>query len=261
MNYSLSNRQPAEYLRKADEIAVEYRDIKALADYIDKYPGKKFNLILPIENIEINWDEIVTCYELSRHNFVIGIINGSQMREAKNREIPFYHRAMLHSFHELRDLSEAGASEVYLGAPLFFQLDRVKQNFPDIKIRAIANSALPEGSMAPNNGVCGTWIRPEDVNQYDEYIDTIEFYGEHQAVQALYRIYAEKHAWSGKLCDLVKDLNHNAVNRMVPPTLAEARITCGQRCQENNHCHLCQRLLDLADPEKWKNYLASQSDN
>ena len=56
---------------------------------------------------------------------------------------------------------------------------------------------------------------------------------------------------------LVKDLDHPAVNRMIPPTLAEARISCGQKCMENGICHLCERTLNLANPELLRSYLES----
>lgn len=186
---------------------------------------------------------------------IIGIVNGYQLQEAKNLKIPVYHRVPLHSFQELRDLELSGVSEVILGAPLFFQLDKIKRNFPNVKVRAIANVALLEGSMSYNDGICGTWIRPEDVPTYEPYVEVIEFYDELSAERALYRIYAEQKEWRGDINAIIKDIDHVAVNRMIPPTLAESRISCGQRCMENGVCHLCKRTFDLANADMWHTYL------
>jgi hypothetical protein len=203
----------------------------------------------------VNWEEITTYAKLSHDNFIVGVVNGAQLHEARSRQLPFYHQAHLHSFQELNDLRQAGISEAYIGSPLFFQLDRVKKNFPTIKIRAIANVAWPEGTMSYSNGVCGTWIRPEDVTQYEPYIDTIEFIADQKAEQALYRIYAVQHRWPGELNYLVRDLDHPASNRMIPPECAKARLNCSHRCVESNNCHICQRYFDLANPDRLRNYL------
>lgn len=258
LKYCLSSRQSAEYLKQADEIRVDFRDRKVIPDLIEKYPQARINLLLPTildTETEIDWKEIEIDNTLARGNMILGISNGAQLTEAVERGILFYHRVQLHTFQEVRDLYQAGVSEAILGAPLFFQLDKIKRHFPDLKVRAIANVALLEGSMSYNNGVTGTWIRPEDVPTYDPYVSILEFYGERSVEQALFRIYAEQHNWPSRLNLIVKDLDHEATNRMIPPSLAEVRLSCGQRCMENDICHLCQRTLDTANPEWIKKVL------
>ena len=262
MNYSLSSRQTSDYLAKANEIRVEYRDRDIIQDLVNKYPTARINLVLPIDTeAKINWKEIRTYASLARDNFIVGVVNGEQLLAARDNMIDFYHRAYLHSFQELQDLRMAGASFVYLGAPLFFQLDKIKRYFPTLKVRTVANVALPEGTMAFNNGVCGTWIRPEDVPTYEPYIDTIEFIDELSAERALYRIYAEQGKWGTTINSIIKDIAHEASNRMIPPTLAEVRLSCSQKCMENGRCHLCERTFNLAQPELLRDYLDSLEQN
>jgi hypothetical protein len=45
-----------------------------------------------------------------------------------------------------------------------------------------------------------------------------------------------------------------AVNRMIPPTFAERRIKCKQRCEGKGGCSFCDIILKLANPEFIKNY-------
>lgn len=262
MKFSISSRQSFEYLRRADEITVEYNDREIIIDLVEKYPEASINLVLPYQqDAHINWKEIEQFCKMSRSGFILGVINSVQLAEALKLNIPVYHRALIHTFEELRGLSEAGVSEAILGAPLFFQLDKVKQNFPNLKLRAIANVALPEGSASQDSGVCGIWIRPEDVSVYEPYITTLGFVAEHRAEQALFRIYSERKSWGGELRLLVKDLNHPAINNLILPELAEKRISCGQRCKENGICHLCPRILDLANADKLRDYLAKTENN
>ena len=47
MKYCLRNRQIGEYLAKADEIKMEYRDYKSVPDLFEKYPEK--NIIVQIK--------------------------------------------------------------------------------------------------------------------------------------------------------------------------------------------------------------------
>lgn len=261
LKYSMSSRQLDEYLKLADEIHVQYRDRNIIPDLAEKYPEARINLEFPYkfdEETPIDWNEINNYYILSRKNFIVGVVSTEQIKNCKEKGYPMYHRTPAHSFQELRDMVNAGMTEVILGAPIFFSMEKVKRNFPNVRVRAFANVALLEGSLSNNNGVCGTWIRPEDVSLYEPYVNTIEFYGNVKEEQALFRIYAQQKEWSRELRWLVKDLHHNAMNRMIPPTLAETRLNCGQRCMENESCHLCERLLDLASPELIQEMLDAQ---
>jgi hypothetical protein len=261
LKYSLSCRQTDEYLKQADEIKFQYRDHKAIPDFIEKYPSARIDIALPYyDNEAIDWDAIRMYYGLAKKNLIIGVVSTEHINQAIKIGVDMYHRVPVHSFQELNDLQSAGIGEVYLGSPLFFQLDKVARYYPNMKIRAIANVALQEGSISYNDGVRGTWIRPEDVPTYEPYIQVIEFLAEKQPEQALFRIYALQHKWQGDMKMIISDLDNPAVNRMVPPTLAESRIHCGQRCMENGICHLCERTLDLANPDKWKEYLANTED-
>ena len=61
-----------------------------------------------------------------------------------------------------------------LDAPLFFDLPNVVKITKKVPIRAVANVAN-EIKWPDDNGLYGTWIRPENVKDYERYISTIEF--------------------------------------------------------------------------------------
>lgn len=261
MKYSLSSRQSPEYLAKADEIKVQYRDRNIIPDLFEKYPKATVNLTRYYMDCDenIDWKQINIFHVLGQGRFIIGLSLPDEMAEARSRGYKFYYLSPARTFQELNDHIRAGVCYVRLGAPLFFQMDKVKKF--NIPVRATANAANNDTLFERPNGATGVWIRPEDVGIYEPYIDVLEFVGNKTQEQALYRIYAEQHAWSGELGLIIKDLNYPCTNRMVPPTLAETRLNCGQKCQENDKCHLCFRTFDLANPELIHNYLDATKEN
>ena len=146
-----------------------------------------------------------------------------------------------------------GACYARLDAPLFFDLPRVKE--VGVPIRIVPNVAYIDG-LDRIDGVCGTWVRPEDMDAYAEYVDAVEFEDCDQKKEAaMYRIYAEDKNWPTDLGLLITNLNHTGTNRMIRSDASQSRISCGQRCQENNSCRLCYRMLDIANPDMVKKYV------
>ena len=65
MKFCLSNRQDKEYLMKADQIKVQFRDRKSIPDLIMDYPGKEIILENP-NDYELEWDELQTWRMLAK---------------------------------------------------------------------------------------------------------------------------------------------------------------------------------------------------
>ena len=253
MRYSVSSRQTPEYLRKSDEIKVMFNDRNIIFDLIEKYPGKTINLCkYYIHQEEIDWKEILNYHKLAQGNFVFGLSYVDDMMECKAQGIKFYYLDYVRTFREARGLKDMGVEFLQIDAPLFFQMDKVQKL--EMRVRATANLSIRELFNYPD-GAPGPWIRPEDVELYEPYIDTIEFARVNlDQERALFRIYAEQHKWPGDLGLIIQDLNHLGVNRMIPSTLTEHRLNCAQKCQENGNCRLCWRMLSLANPDLLRDY-------
>lgn len=253
MRYSMSSRQQPEYLQKCDEIKVLWNDRDIIFDLVEKYPDKTINLCkYMIHDDNIDWSEINTYKKLTQNNFLFGVSLIQDMRECIKNEINFYYLKTLTTFDEVRAMQNLGANTVIIGGPIFFQMNSLQKI--NINKRVIANCAIVD-ELPREDGVVGAWIRPEDVETYEPYIDVIEFQRVNQEQErALFRIYAEQHKWPGDTGMIINNLNHLGVNRMIPPEFAEKRLNCGQKCMEHNNCHLCWRLLDLANPDLLRDY-------
>lgn len=258
MRYSLHSRVSSEYLQKADEIMVEYRDRNSIIDLVRKYPEADIVLDIGWEK-DVDWQEVKRIHKLVLTKFYVCLADADQFIICKQLNIPFFYGYPISTYYELQGVLKLGVSYVRLAAPLTHDLVNVKK-ICEVPIRAIPTVAY-DTFVPMSDGVCGQWIRPEDVGQYEAYIDIIEFeQSKIDREQAMYRIYAEQKNWSGDLSMLITNLNYPGVNRMIPPSLATKRINCKQACQSGGACHLCYRMLDLANPELLKG-ISEQKEN
>lgn len=162
--------------------------------------------------------------------------------------LKYFYGVPVNNFYDFRALVEYGCTDVKIMPPLTHMLDRL-ENF-EVTIRMCPNVAY-YAYIPRDDGVCGGWVRPEDVDYYADYIDVFEFEDcDEKKEKALFRVYAEQGKWPGLLNDLITNLNYTAINRMILKDFGQIRMFCGQKCQMGINCTACYRILNLADPDK-----------
>lgn len=256
MKFCLRNRQESIYLMKADEIKVDFRDRRSIPDLIEKYPEATI-ILMCYPGEEIDWEDCKKWNILSRDKFIMCVSTMDDCLLCKDKGFKFYYGYPIKTFYELRALQGLGVCYVRLAEPIFFQMDEVKKF--NIPVRLVPNVCYVDG-LIRENGVCGTWVRPEDLDAYADYASVVEFEDcDNDKEQALYRIYAEQKRWPGDMSMLFTNFNYPGVNRMILPDVVQRRLNCGQRCQANGACKVCYRACDLAIPDKYS-YLKETTD-
>lgn len=259
MKYCLSSKQEFSYLLKADEIKVDYQDSYHMLDLVEQYPEATF-IIMCYSDLKVDFNEVEVWQTLSKNRVILCLSSMNDVIECKNREIPFYFGYPVKTYYELNALAKLGVSYVRLAEPLFFDMDKVKS--VGVPVRAIPNIAYVDG-LPREDGVCGGWMRPEDVDMYAEYVDVLEFEDadDLKKEQALFRIYAEQKKWPGDLNLLITNLDYKVTNRLIDPTAMKKRLNCRQVCQSGGACRTCYRAFSLADVEKLKSYVEATDQN
>lgn len=253
MKICLSARQDPQYLDRADEIIFEFRDRKAIPNYIIKYPNKTIILSCSLIN-DIDWDELKAFNEQASGNFLLEIQDLVLIPICQQYNLKFYLTYAITSYDELNTIINLDSYYVRLGPPLFFDLDNIKTRYPDLKIRMAPNIAYDD-KYKRKHGLYGTWVRPEDIQMYNEYIDVIEFKELNpQRERALYRIYIEEREWPGELNMIITNFNHEGENAFITSDITERRLTCRQVCQSHGICSICLRAMSIANREKLQEY-------
>jgi hypothetical protein len=246
MKYCVSSRQHRDTLLQADEIVVRFNDIDKIFDFIEDEEINKKTIIYTIDyNIssDINW-EILQMYNEKLENFILKLYDLSLITLVKDCGFKFYWGYPITTFYELQAIAEMGPSYLLLGMPLCFQLERVN-TFTSIPIRLLVNDANMD-SIPRENGICGFWVRPEDVPVYESYVSVFEFYSTSLREEAGYlKIYAEDRNWPGNLNLLIHNFKVNVDNRGIPEDIGTIRLNCGQRCA-TGLCHICENAIKFS---------------
>ena len=254
MRYCLSATQSKDYLKKADEILLNWQNRDSIIDIIDINPNA--TIILFMEEVpallEEDWEKIKQDYIMTRNNLKLlfyGPFQTENIVKAVENQIPFFFIYAASNPYDANALVNLGVSDIYITGRLAHQLDYV-DTLP-VQIRVIPQHAQAPFGYKP---LLGAWFRPEDIENL-KMIDVCDFGFEEnkRRVQALYRIYAEEHEWPGELYMLVPEIEDKEImNRMLPPDFQEKRSNCRMRCQEGGYCHICENYAYLAHSDLLK---------
>ena len=251
MRYCVNGRQPFSVIKKADEIKFSYNDKDRIFDLIDDYADK--TIILDVPGQESDWNNW-KLYNEKFKEFFIALHDLRRADEFNAAGIKWYWAYPITAFYEYKIISVFNPSYVVIGPPLSFDLIKIMN---DIPVRMVANVARP--AYLPDDGsdgICGQWVRPEDVHVYEPVVQCLEFdeCANLKEEETLLHIYQEQKTWPGNLNLLIKRLNYNVDNRALDSELAAARIKCGQSCMSRGTCHLCESAFKFADALRKRHY-------
>ena len=231
---------------------MQYRDRDRLIDYTQEFSDKSFILHIPKDAETIDW----TLYQAysDKVNFMLCIDNLNLAKQCKEYNIKFYWSYPIFTWYELQGLIALEPCYIMLNAPLSFSLDKVKQ-ITDIPIRLCPNLAY-DAYIPRENGIYGTWVRPEDIDTYGAYVDTFEFITDDLGKEStLLHIYKDNGNWPGNLNLLFTNFNVNVDNRAIPEEIGKTRTTCGQRCMSGmTSCHFCETAIKFSNAIRAKHY-------
>jgi len=261
MRFCVSCRQPINIINKAEEVKVNYEDIAYIDNYLDKEEIKHYFVLQIPKDANPNWDKLQMYNEKLNGQFILAFENLVTAFIAKERDIKFYWEHPITHFFELNKAVEAGVSQIIPGMPLIFDLEYLKK--VNIKLRLLPNYAYNIADTS--TGVCGGWIRPEDLKYYEDLTESCEFITNSlDRERATFNIYSQKKEWKEDLSYLIVGLNEPFYAQYLPDNFGKVRIKCGQRCQKNKElCGYCERMrnLTLCLFEADKSIMAEQTEN
>lgn len=225
---------------------MHYVDKDRIIDYIEALPTKTIILEVPKEIEQLNWQLFKTYSE--KINFILCLANLQLVEECQKHNIKYYWGYPINSYYELEGMLKLNPSYLLLGAPLCFDLENIRKR-TNIPIRLVPNVAY-DAYIPREDGICGQWVRPEDVKYYEPYVEVFEFdTNELQREAVLLHVYKDNENWPGNLNLLITNLNWNIDNRNISPEVGPTRLNCKQRCMSHGSCHVCPAAFKYSPSE------------
>lgn len=243
MKYSVRYKN---YLKvdNADEFIIYYnKKDTSLLDFLEAHKNKRIVL-------EVGADEDLfllkdLCFKYN--NLVIKFLQYKQenLEEIATAQIPFFFDLKVDSWDMFIGLVKLKVKDIYIVNELGFELDKIAEiaHKENINIRIIPNIA--QSSWNEIDDYKKFFVRPEEVDFYEKYVDICELYGDNPEI--LLKIYKEDKKWFGKLNEIIIGIKEDFLDgRYMVPAYIERRISCGKKCQKGNPCRFCEQLLELS---------------
>lgn len=236
----------------ADELEIKYnRKDATLLEFLEKYKEKRINIYINYEDI-LEKDLLLFKELKDKYNIVIETdLDLAIAQRLKDAEIPFFFSEYIVGWDELNGILDLGVTDVYIVEELCFELDKVAEivHQKGARVRVFPNVA--QSSWKGTAALKKFFIRPEDVDAYEPYIDTFEFWdGNHEHKKnmdiVLHKVYAIDKKWFGKLNEIIYGLDCDIDSRFTIPRFAEMRIKCNKRCIKGGSCNICDNIYDLS---------------
>lgn len=260
MKYCVNYRRDLKCKNDVDELRIDYNrsdttlfdflilhkdqhiniNIIDAEDFINHYEYRKFISFEKKEDCPHNYSFVLADYREEKCKIIYNQI-------ITNLKASVYFNTKVTDWDTLIGMAELNISDMYITENLGFDLPFVSEYLKEkgIRVRTFANVCQSSWFTTPT--LKTFFIRPEDVDIYDPYVDVLEFYYERIDQQnVLYRVYAIEKKWSGNLAEIIIGFNENIDSRCILPEFAERRLRCNKRCLRTNNCQFCDRMLKLS---------------
>jgi hypothetical protein len=239
-----------------DEVIIKYfeKDL-TIFDFVSKEDILNKRLILNIVDYKLNEEDFsdlaAILKKLQAINPKISILLSIKQYDfsqvLKENGIPFFFYKVAETWDELRSLTKEEISDVYIGSELGFRIAEVADfcHKLDIKVRVFANVAQTSAPLKNMTDISSFFIRPEDLAKYEEYVDTVEFFGPLDRQGVLLKIY-KRGSWEGSLSDIIVGYKNKIANHTIAPQFGNIRLKCQKKCCQNK-CNMCFKIEEIAE--------------
>ena len=181
-------RKSFKYLPEIDEFNIDFKEKKKeLLYFLDQYGiSQRVNIFIPINITENQLNIIFSIWDMQKYNIALCFKwrtkedNEEVYNKVKEKEIPFFFYYFIAEWDELHKYFEYGVSDVYITNTLGFYLPAVHKIAEENKVKVRCFADISQYNWDDQDGFKGFYIRPEDIDLYSQYIDTLEFYENEQ---------------------------------------------------------------------------------
>ena len=255
MKYCISYSNKSHIIDKVDEIIIRYDKNKILNLFADFIPNhKEQRIIVDLCFLDYGEDlealkKVSTIHkERPELKFDLRVNNFEEdfTKILKSTNIAYFYNTYANNWDTFIGLVNAGVSDIYIVENMGFELNKIAAiaHEHNIQIRVFPNVA--QSSWKDTSGIYKFFIRPEDTEVYEEFVDVYEFYGDSKHIDTYYKVYHDDQKWFGNLKEIIIDFDYDLDSKYVIPRFAEKRTRCGKECLKGGKCEICNRIVDLS---------------
>ena len=204
---------------------------------VDKYEQSIDDLIPIVRKLKTVHENMIVSLNLDyQHEWIDKLVEA---------EIPFMFVNFATTVAQIAAMALFGAEEVYLAEDICFMLPKLQlfREIDGIKFRIFPDILQTPRRCASLPQVTNFFIRPEDVDLYEKYVDVIEIFRKDSRQSVVYEIYKQGQ-WRGPLSDLIIDLTEEINGSSFIPDFGRARLECGRRCAMTD-CDICTYSVEV----------------
>lgn len=241
------------------EIDINYKPkVKQLEDFIIKYHQKRINLIFKDwEDFDQERDpDLILAFrqKYPMCNLVMRLPDYSAQIQSllAQKGLPHYYATLANKWDIFNGLLETSVTDIYVTEDLCFSMDIIKQKAQEKNKRLRTFCDICQTSWPETNSLRTFFIRPEDINLYNKYIDVIEFFNavyNKDSLNVLYDLYNNGQRWAGPLKEIIIGFKGDTDSYYLIPYFGEKRLNCNKRCNVTN-CNFCVEVASLASTLK-----------
>jgi len=247
-----NKNKDSKYLDKVDEININFdkvESIDALIKFCQKHEKQRINICLSFENYSI--DKLKSLLPLKQDNLYIRIPHYQNQEEldfllTEYPDARIYFETKINNWSLLTGYLDYGVTDVYITEGLGFELDKVAKVVHEkgAQVRVFPNVA--QSNFDRISDLKKFWIRPEDLKQYEPYVDVCEFYQILTKFDIYYDIYKKDKKWMGNLSEIIIGLKEPLDSQYIVPRFVKKRIRCGRECMKGGKCRMCEHIIELS---------------
>lgn len=244
--------------KEVDEINIELARVKHLErdllDFCEIHKNQRINLIIDDYNTAIDKEWIPYIFDFQQehkeYNIFIRLpyIDDKIYSALKKKytDMKFYLNIYAKDWTTLYGLIKEGVHDVFIVEELGFDIITAAAvaHSSGVRVRVFPNVAQSSWEAIPPQKKF--WIRPEDTELYEDYIDVYEFYGELKQQTIFYDVYKNDKKWSGNLNNLIIGLKDDINSMCLLPRFGDKRRYCQHRCFKGVDCQMCDLIVDLS---------------
>lgn len=170
----------------------------------------------------------------------------------KSIQIPYFYNEIVTNWDKFNGFLNLNVSDIIIGEEIAFSAkilsNAAKKNHK--ALRFYANICQSGWDDEPS--VTTFFVRPQDIDFYDPYFDTCQFYYPPQdkhTLNVLYEAYAIDKKWFGQLQILIVGYKGKEDGKYLLPEFGLRRLDCGKRCNKTSPpaCSLCHRFSTVGE--------------